>query len=118
MKWLYAHAYYTEDEFWNIYDRKWYDALRVKYHATSLPSVYDKVKIDINAQKKRSVSGIWAIWPLSGLYGVAKVVVGSNYLLPTKGRDLQSLGLLLGVLVVFVNVVVVLLYQMAQRVRA
>ena len=55
-KWLYAHAYYTEEEFWDIYDRKEYDeeydALRVKYHATYLPSVYDKVKVDVEAEKK------------------------------------------------------------------
>ena len=35
-KWLHTHAYYTEDEFWNIYDRKGYDALRLKYSATHL----------------------------------------------------------------------------------
>lgn len=45
LKWLYAHAYYTEDEFWRIYDRGWYDKLRVKYHATHLPTIYDKVKV-------------------------------------------------------------------------
>ncbi|KAK7541985.1 FAD binding domain protein [Phyllosticta citribraziliensis] len=27
-KWLYANAYYTEDEFWRIYDRAWYEWLR------------------------------------------------------------------------------------------
>src|SRR5271170_3142809 len=35
-KWL----YYTEEEFWAIYEQKLYDALRPKYHATYLPSVY------------------------------------------------------------------------------
>jgi len=29
-KWLYAHAYYTEEEFWNIHNRESYDALRKK----------------------------------------------------------------------------------------
>jgi hypothetical protein len=41
-KWLYAYAYYTDKEFWDIYDKQWYDALRAKYHATTLPNVYDK----------------------------------------------------------------------------
>ncbi|KAL9106329.1 MAG: hypothetical protein Q9187_008573, partial [Circinaria calcarea] len=44
LKWLYAHAYYTEDEFWGIYGREWYDGLRAKYHAEGLPSVWEKVK--------------------------------------------------------------------------
>ena len=118
MKWLYAHTYYTEDEFWDIYDRTWYDALRVKYHATSLPSVYDKVKIDLDAQRRRSVSGIWAIWPFSGLYGVAKAAVGSNYLLPGKGRGLGGLGCFFGVLVGLLSIIAVLLYRMAQMIWA
>ena len=42
-KWFYAHTYYTEDEFWSIYDKKWYDSLRKKYHADTLPSVTDKI---------------------------------------------------------------------------
>ncbi|KAG8532830.1 uncharacterized protein KY384_002708 [Bacidia gigantensis] len=46
MKWLYAHTYYSEAEFWNIYDRASYDSLREKYNARSLPSIYDKVKMD------------------------------------------------------------------------
>ena len=42
-KWLYAYAYYTEQEFWELYDRDWYNVLRKKYHAGTLPTVYDKV---------------------------------------------------------------------------
>lgn len=37
-KWLYAHIYYPEEEFWDIHDRKEHDALRTKYHATHLPT--------------------------------------------------------------------------------
>lgn len=33
-KWLYAHTYYTEQEFEEIYDRNAYDALRDKYHVS------------------------------------------------------------------------------------
>lgn len=44
-KWLYAHSYYTEKEFWQNYDKKWYDALRKKYHATTLPDIYNRTRI-------------------------------------------------------------------------
>ncbi len=54
-KWLYAYAYYTEQEFWKLYDRKWYDALRRKYHAETLPTIYDKIcrtqKVKITAKR-------------------------------------------------------------------
>lgn len=86
-KWLYAHVYYSEEEFWDIYDRKEHDALRVKYHATYLPTLYEKVKVDINTEAAIQKSWIiwllatfWSIWPLRGLYGVYKVVVGGDYL--------------------------------------
>ncbi|KAI9667157.1 MAG: hypothetical protein M1831_001334 [Alyxoria varia] len=44
LKWLYAHCYYTEDEFWQIYDRKGYDELRSNYGAQGLPDIYQKIK--------------------------------------------------------------------------
>ncbi|KAL2257855.1 hypothetical protein VTK26DRAFT_9079 [Humicola hyalothermophila] len=92
-KWLYAHTYYTEDEFWAHYDRRAYDALRDKYGAGYLPSVYDKVKVDVEAEeaairtswKARMLAMLWGIWPLRGLYGVYKAVIGGDYLLK-KGR--------------------------------
>ncbi|EEP81985.1 conserved hypothetical protein [Uncinocarpus reesii 1704] len=88
-KCLYAHAYYTEDEFWSIYDQGPYDALRSKYHAGHLPSVYDKVVVDFAAeQRARDESWIvwlksvfWSIWPLMGLYGVAHVMLRHGYML-------------------------------------
>ena len=36
-------AYYTEAEFWTIYDLEWYNGLRAKYGASSAVSVYDKM---------------------------------------------------------------------------
>lgn len=88
-KWLYAQAYYTEEEFWTIYDREAYEALRQKYGASYLPNVYDKVKVDIAAEEEarkrswlvRSSQCFWGIWPLSGLYGVYKAWRGGEYLL-------------------------------------
>ena len=44
-KWLYAHAYYTENEFWAIYNKPRYDALRKKYHGQHLPTLYDKLRV-------------------------------------------------------------------------
>lgn len=88
MKCLYAHAYYTEDEFWKIYDETKYKALRRKYHAESLPSVFDKVKVDLQGvvgTKTRQKTATWSewaydqfwqIWPLGGLYGVASATKG------------------------------------------
>jgi delta24-sterol reductase len=97
MKCLYAHAYYTEQEFWDIYDEKKYKELRTKYHAESLPSVYDKVKVDLQgvaggqSEKKPeswsewAYNRFWNTWPLGGLYGVASatkgLVVQSDFLL-------------------------------------
>jgi delta24-sterol reductase len=88
MKCLYAHAYYTEQEFWDIYDEKKYKELRSRYHAESLPSVYDKVKVDLQGvaggkSEKRleswsewAYNRFWNTWPLGGLYGVASATKG------------------------------------------
>lgn len=43
IKWLYAHAYYDEKDFWELYNKTAYDKLRKKYHVDYLPTVYDKV---------------------------------------------------------------------------
>jgi len=92
IKVLYARTYYTEDEFWRVYDRQWYDSLRQKYHATTLPTVYDKVKADLDSKKASTNPSVfvwllrifWSIWPFSGLYGVFQVLVGGDYLLKEK----------------------------------
>lgn len=97
-KWLYAHVYYSEEEFWDIYDKKEHDALRSKYHATYLPSIYDKVKADVNAEQAEIqkpwtiwlLAIFWSIWPLSGLYGVYKVITGGDYLLRTAGHEMST----------------------------
>jgi hypothetical protein len=90
-KWLYAHAYYTESEFWSIYYRK-DDALRQKYHASYLPSIYDKIKVGVAIEKK-AINESWALWILGlfwsilqvrGQYGVWKAFRGGDYFLPPK----------------------------------
>ena len=85
-KWLYAQAYYTEDEFWAHYDRKPYDAVREKYGAGYLPNVYDKVKVDFEAEEAARRAGgfkekVKGVWPVMGLYGVYHAFKGGDYLM-------------------------------------
>ncbi|KFX90891.1 hypothetical protein V490_06230 [Pseudogymnoascus sp. VKM F-3557] len=81
-KWLYAQTYYTEAEFWKIYDRPWYASLRSKYIATTLPSVFDKVKANIHAG--RSENKGWSqrlsqMWPIGGLYGMLLALKSGDF---------------------------------------
>ena len=55
-KWFYAHSYYSEKEFWSIYDKGWYTKLRKAYHAEHLTDIYQRTKVtekpqEINARK-------------------------------------------------------------------
>ncbi|KAI1327370.1 hypothetical protein F5Y16DRAFT_371771 [Xylariaceae sp. FL0255] len=86
MKWLYAHTYYSEPEFWSAFGgRGAYESLREKYNAQSLPSVYDKVKVKVENkvdldQRPKTWRG-WAksIWPVAGLYGIYKSIGSRDY---------------------------------------
>lgn len=50
-KWLYAYSYYSQEEFWRIYDKSYYDKLRTKYHANEVfPNLYDKIVVKQGAQ--------------------------------------------------------------------
>ncbi|KAL2212904.1 FAD-binding domain-containing protein [Sarocladium strictum] len=72
-KWLYAHAWYEENKFWDIYGRSWYQTLRARYHAELLPSVYDKIKSNGEAIRQSfwSLGSSWlSTWPIGGLYGM------------------------------------------------
>ena len=81
-KWLYAHTYYTEDEFWTVYDRQWYNALREKYNATIMPSVYEKVKVNIDVESSTGALKKLLIktWPFGGFYGLKKIIDNGTYL--------------------------------------
>ncbi|CAK7564721.1 MAG: hypothetical protein SEPTF4163_002620, partial [Sporothrix epigloea] len=79
MKWFYAHAYYDETAFWNIYDRPAYEALRQKYEATSLPSVYDKLRTKAPAANDEE-SGWKRRWPFAGIYGLRQAIASKDYL--------------------------------------
>ena len=91
-KWLYAQAFYTEEEFWAHYDRASYDALRAAYGAGHLPTVYDKVRVDLDAEeaarqatwRARARARIGDVWPVRGLYGVWKTLGGGDYLMQKR----------------------------------
>ncbi|KAF2746268.1 24-dehydrocholesterol reductase-like protein precursor [Sporormia fimetaria CBS 119925] len=87
MKWLYAQTYYTKDEFWSQFDKKWYDGLREKYNATTLPDVHDKVFVDFEKQKQLSrtwTAMLKSIWPLGGFYGIYKAIKSRDYKIPHR----------------------------------
>lgn len=87
LKWLYSRVFYTEDEWWSIYSRATYTALREQYRATSLPSIWEKVR-DRGAKKPAFNTGlkgtlkqfIWRNEILKGMYGVWKAVGGGDYM--------------------------------------
>ncbi|KAI1272398.1 hypothetical protein F5Y07DRAFT_379973 [Xylaria sp. FL0933] len=83
MKWLYAHTYYSEPEFWDAFGgREAYEALRTKYRATSLPSVYDKVKVRTDDEATKGWKPfVKSLWPVGGLYGIWKGIQSKDYML-------------------------------------
>lgn len=45
-KMFYAHSYYPRDEFWELYDKKWYQDIRKKYHADDVfPDIWEKIYV-------------------------------------------------------------------------
>lgn len=94
MKWLYAHTYYSEDEFWQQFDRDWYRSLRTKYQATSLPDAYEKVRSDVKAEKELVKSSLGQkllqTWPFGGLYGIKKAIESGSYIQSRKSTWKQS----------------------------
>ncbi|KAI2478739.1 FAD binding domain containing protein [Pyrenophora tritici-repentis] len=90
LKWLYSRVFYTEDEWWDVYDKRKYDELRSKYNATSLSTIWDKVKD--RGRKEEFGPGLKGLLKrvvksnafLSGLYGIYKAVKGEDYILKKK----------------------------------
>lgn len=90
LKWLYSRVFYTEDEWWQVYDKPSYEALRRKFNATSLPTIWDKVK---DRGRKEDFGRGFEGWLrrivkgnalLSGFYGIYKAVKGGDYILKNK----------------------------------
>jgi hypothetical protein len=44
LKWLYASNYYSEEDFWEVYDKGCYEKLRAKWKAERLPGLWGKVR--------------------------------------------------------------------------
>jgi delta24-sterol reductase len=87
---LYSHTYYTEEEFWELYDEKWYKTLRQQYSATTLPTVYAKVKVDVGGLMQSLglpwYRSIGSLWPFAGFVGIWCAIRSKDYL---KHRDLS-----------------------------
>lgn len=84
MKWLYAHTYYDEPEFWDAYGggREAYEALREKYSATSLPSVHDKVRVKAGDEAEDGWKPwLKSLWPVGGAVGLWKGIKSKDYML-------------------------------------
>lgn len=81
---LYSQTFYTEQEFWGLYDRQWYDGLRQKYNATTLPTVYEKVKTLARKHGESQISLFRRIitgWPFAGIVGIYQAIQSRDYLL-------------------------------------
>ncbi|KAI2468331.1 FAD-binding domain-containing protein [Annulohypoxylon bovei var. microspora] len=84
MKWLYAHTYYSEPEFWRAYGghRGRYEALRDRYKAASLPTVYDKVRVKVDRSGEQGWKAwIKATWPFGGIVGLWKSIKSRDYMI-------------------------------------
>ncbi|KAL3418068.1 FAD binding domain-containing protein [Phlyctema vagabunda] len=77
---LYSQTFYTEQEFWGLYDRGWYEDLRWRYAASSLPTVYDKVRVDVR-QQRASSRKLLSWWPFAGMLGIFHAIRSRDYLL-------------------------------------
>jgi FAD/FMN-containing dehydrogenase len=78
LKCLYAHAFYTAPEFWDLYDKDHYDALRTKYYATLLPSVFDKVTNNGPPPANTVFERLKNTRPVRGIYGALFVFWGGG----------------------------------------
>lgn len=58
LKCLYAHQYFTKEEFWDIFDKNQYDKLRQKWHAEGIPDVYEKVKPRLQPRPVQPIRGV------------------------------------------------------------
>ena len=84
MKWSYAAQMYDEDRFWEQHDREWYDAARHEFGASSMPDIYDKTRVDIEAGReifgeidKKQFSSLLGVARYAG--GMAKSIVGGAW---------------------------------------
>ncbi|KAK4617989.1 Delta(24)-sterol reductase [Fulvia fulva] len=80
MKWLYAQTFSSEPDFWKDFDKTWYVKLREKYHAMTLPTVYEKVKVADEKDEKKSLGKrIMEMWPIPGIVGLRRSIQSKDY---------------------------------------
>lgn len=95
---LFAASYYTWAEFTSIYAQEWYCALRKKYNATTLPTVFEKMQNPVVRTTESDPHNIWNrfdLWfwntrPLPGFYGLWMFLSGAEYLLHTTALTAES----------------------------
>ena len=67
----------------------------MKYEATSLPSVYGKVNVDLEAEKEAASpsfeEALRSTRPISALYGLKKAIESGAYL-QARGSAWKSIG--------------------------
>ncbi|GIZ41308.1 hypothetical protein CKM354_000461600 [Cercospora kikuchii] len=87
MKWLYAQTYFNENDFWKDFDRQWYEDLRRKYSATTLPTAWEKVHVNVEAerkarqqQKKSWTQRLLETWPMPGFVGIRRSIQSKDYI--------------------------------------
>ena len=87
MRWNYAQSFQSSADFWKDFDKEWYDALRSKYRATSLPNVYEKVRSrDDKAATPSLVQKFLGLWPIAGFYGIRKAIQSGDYFLARNAK--------------------------------
>jgi len=88
MRWLYAQTYHSENEFWEDFEKEWYNDLRKKYQAEGLPTVYDKVKVGRGGATVTPSLGelVGSFWPLPGFNGLRKAIQSGVYVDAQKSR--------------------------------
>jgi len=84
-KWLYAKSYYTENDFWKFHasGRKWYDALRIKYSAEGLPTVFEKTHTSRSNEWARRANWrekIVDVWPFDRFYTLWTCMKSGSYI--------------------------------------
>ena len=75
---MYAQMYFSEEDFWRDFDNEWYNTLREKYHAETLPTVYEKVRVDVEAEKLARANAMMkqkflSTWPVSGVFAIRRL---------------------------------------------
>jgi FAD/FMN-containing dehydrogenase len=114
MKWGYGKHFYDRSDFWEMFQHpnpserttttskavlqedslgrtaeessnvQWYDDLRRKYHGESLPTMWDKITVNVERERERRKNDwrtkVLAVWPLGGAYSIWKAIQSKDYL--------------------------------------